>query len=158
MSYLVSTVRRLSYILGVIAVIFLSAMLLLTVTDVCLRYFLNRPIVGSVELTEMLMAGVVFFSFAYSTMTDANVKVEMFVDHLPQKAQLVSDILTYLLSLGLFLLIAWESYDEMRRDLLIHKESELLHIPYYPSYIVLILGSIVLCLVLVMLLLQLLHC
>jgi len=155
--FIASAVRNFSHALRVVAVFLLLAMLFLTVTDVFLRYFLNRPIVGSVELTEMLMAGVVFFSFAYCTMTDGNVKVELFVNHLPQRAQWAFDIFTYLLSLGLFILITWQSFIEMRRVFQIQMESELLHIPYYPSYIVLIVGSIGLCLVIVMMLVESVH-
>jgi len=47
-------------IFGLIAAVFLAAMLLLTVADVVLRATFNLPIRGVYELVELLLAGTFF--------------------------------------------------------------------------------------------------
>ena len=48
------------------AQVILALMVLLTVTDVCLRYIFNNPITGSYELTEFMMAVLVFASVGFT--------------------------------------------------------------------------------------------
>jgi len=44
-----------------IAMTLLTAMMLLTVSDVSGRYLLNRPIEGSMEATQQMMVSLAFF-------------------------------------------------------------------------------------------------
>ena len=44
------------------AMVILGAMMLLTVIDVFGRYLLNRPLVGSTEVTEVMMVTLAFFA------------------------------------------------------------------------------------------------
>ena len=54
-----------SRVLNIIGVTCLVLMMLLTVSDVFMRYVFTQPIKGSVELTEYLMAVVGFFGLAW---------------------------------------------------------------------------------------------
>ena len=46
--------------LGGLAALVLMALMLLTCVDVAGRYFLNRPVTGGLEVTEILLALVIF--------------------------------------------------------------------------------------------------
>jgi TRAP-type transport system small permease protein len=53
-------------------------MMLLTCVDVAGRYFFNRPILGGFELTEMLLAVLIFAGLPLVTLRNEHVTVDLF--------------------------------------------------------------------------------
>lgn len=110
----------------------LLAMMLLTASDVTLRYIFNRPILGSLDLTEYMMAIVVSFSLAYCALEKGHVKVDIIVSNFPRRVQAIFDCFTNLFSLFLLILITWQSLANMW---LLYKsglKSTVLLIPRFP--------------------------
>ena len=91
------------------AMIILGAMMLLTVVDVSGRYLLNRPIVGSTEITQVMMVILAFFAMVWCTKTKTHIKLDLLAEYIPSTAQIISDIFFNLLALGLFSLTAWQN-------------------------------------------------
>ena len=54
--------ERCSLVCGVLAAVFLAAMLLITVADVTLRAVLNLPIRGGYELVELFLVATFFLA------------------------------------------------------------------------------------------------
>jgi TRAP-type C4-dicarboxylate transport system permease small subunit len=52
--------RRLASIFRLLTATLLFFLMILTCADVIGRYFLNRPVAGGLELTEILLAGMIF--------------------------------------------------------------------------------------------------
>lgn len=65
-------------VLGTVCAVVLVAMALLTSVDVVARYGLNSPIKGAFELTEILLACLVFLSFPIAARDGAHIEVELF--------------------------------------------------------------------------------
>jgi TRAP-type C4-dicarboxylate transport system permease small subunit len=57
------------------------------VADALLRKFLSRPIQGTFEASELLLAAVVFAGMPYTGLTDAHVSVDLLTSRLPRRAQ-----------------------------------------------------------------------
>jgi len=55
----------------------LFAMMLLTTADVTGRFFFNSPILGSVELTQLMLAAVVFLSLPVACWREEHVSVDL---------------------------------------------------------------------------------
>ena len=141
-------VRPASMALHSVGAIVIGLMMLLTAADVALRYAFNRPIKGSFDLTVYMMAIVVAFGLAYCAVMKGHVKVELVVSHLPQRAQAIIDSITCLISLGLFSLITWQCFVNMK-DLFASKlTSSVLLIPVFPFAGLVGIGSACLTLVL----------
>jgi TRAP-type C4-dicarboxylate transport system permease small subunit len=134
----------------------LVIMMLLTAFDVIFRYIFNRPIAGSIELTEFMMATMVSFGIAYCAVLDGHVSVDIVVYLLPQKARTIIGTITTLLSLGLFLLITWQNLLYIKETLDSGLESPVLLLPVYPFIGAVAIGFGALCLVLLMNFFQLL--
>jgi TRAP-type C4-dicarboxylate transport system permease small subunit len=100
-------VRRISDGLNGISAICLLLMTVLTCADVVLRLF-RRPILGAYELVQFMAAAVAAFAMAHTTFQRGHVAVEVLVIRLPKKAQKVIYILTHLLSVLLFAILAYE--------------------------------------------------
>ena len=64
-------------VLGFIAAVMLFAMMLLTCADVIGRYFLDRPIFGAFELTETLLAALIFAGLPLVTLRNEHVTVDV---------------------------------------------------------------------------------
>jgi len=79
----VTWTRRLALVGGFI----LLAASIVTVADALLRKFLNRPIQGTFEATELLLAVIIFFALPYTGLTDAHAVLDLTVNRLPKRAQ-----------------------------------------------------------------------
>jgi len=135
-------------VLHSVGVSVLAALMVLTASDVTLRYVFNRPIIGSYDLTEYMMAVVVSFGLAYCALLKGHVRVDLVVSHLPQRVQVTIDSITGLLSLFLFSIITWQSFVYMKLLFDSGLESTVLHIPRFPFAALVGLGSAFLTIVL----------
>jgi len=139
-----------------IAMSVLVIMMLLTALDVIFRYIFNRPIAGSIELTEFMMATMVSFGIAYCAVLGGHVSVDVVVSLLPKKTRTIIGTITTLLSLGLFLLITWQNLLYIKEIFDSGLESPVLLLPVYPYIGAVAIGFGALCLVLLMNFFQLL--
>lgn len=126
----------------------LAVLMVLTAGDVTLRYVFNRPIVGSYDLSEYMMAIVVAFAIAYCAFLKGHVRVDLVVTHFPPRVQAIIDSFTGLLSLILFGFITWQSYVYMKLLFDSGLESTVLLIPRFPFAGLVCLGSAFLTIVL----------
>lgn len=63
---------------GYVAAGLIVAMMCLTGTDVVARYFFNAPVKGAFELTEIMLAALVFVAMPITTGSRAHIEVELF--------------------------------------------------------------------------------
>ena len=63
--------------LSVCGMILFMCMVIVTFGDVFLRYVLNSPVVGSIEITEMLMVMVVFTSIAHTQWSGKHITMDL---------------------------------------------------------------------------------
>ena len=130
------------------------AMMLLTVTDVLLRYLFNRPILGSVEITEYLMAVTGFSGLAWCAANREHARVDLLVGRFSKRAQAIFDSVTYLPLSNVAPLVAWQGFVSSNYAREIGKHSFLLEIPAYPFYMVLGVGFAALSLTIMVLLVK----
>ena len=65
----------------------LLAASIVTVADALLRKLFSRPIQGTFEATELLLAVIIFFAMPYTGLTDAHAVLDLTVNRLPKRAQ-----------------------------------------------------------------------
>ena len=69
--------RAVAPILGAVAAVVLFALMVLTCTDVIGRYFLSQPVYGAFEITEMLLAALIFAGLPLVTLRNEHVTVDV---------------------------------------------------------------------------------
>jgi TRAP-type transport system small permease protein len=69
--------RLVAPVLGVVAAAVLFGMMTLTCVDVVGRYFLNRPVYGGLEITEALLAVLIFSALPLVTLRNDHVTVDL---------------------------------------------------------------------------------
>lgn len=86
----------------------LTLMMLMTFFDVVGRYFLNQPIVGTVDMTELYMGLIVYLGIGAMTLERGHISVDLLVSRLGPRARLVSDLFGQCLCAVLAALICWQ--------------------------------------------------
>lgn len=79
-------------------------MALSTVADALLRSFLGRPLKGTFEATELVLAAIIFFGLPYTSLTDGHVAVDFLTGRLGLRTQyaiMAVNALVYAVLLGL---------------------------------------------------------
>jgi TRAP-type C4-dicarboxylate transport system permease small subunit len=92
-----------------VGLVFLALLMFLTAADVFLRYVFNRPILGSMELTQAFMVISISFSIGYTAIVKEHVIVDLFILRLPPRGRDIASCITTFISFVFFALIAWRS-------------------------------------------------
>ena len=107
----------------------LIPLMLITAADVVARDVFNHPIPGVIELSQYLLAVSILLGLAYTQQVKGHVGVSMLTSRLPARAQIMMSLFGTLVSLFLFVLLAWQG-------LIIGLEektvSDMLRVPQYP--------------------------
>ncbi|MFH1646717.1 MAG: TRAP transporter small permease [Chloroflexota bacterium] len=127
---------------SVVAVIVLIFMMMMTVSDVVLRYFFNRPIMASAELTEYMMVIVGFLGIAWCATKGTHIKVELIVGKWSPKAQVIMNIINAVCVIAVCVLIASQSLNEGFVAKQMGRASEITDIAHYPFYWVVVFGYV----------------
>ncbi len=65
-------------VLGIVAAVVLFGLMALTCVDVVGRYFFNRPVQGGFEITEIMLAVLIFSGLPLVTLRNEHVTVDVF--------------------------------------------------------------------------------
>lgn len=146
-----TAINLLSKILNFVGVGFLVAMMMLTVADVFMRYAFNKPILGSIEITEFIMTIVSFSGLAWCALKSEHACVTLIVHRFSNRTQAVFNAIAFVLCLSVVPLVAWQGFAAANYARKTGKISFLLEIPAYPFYIILGAGFTILTLVIMLL-------
>ncbi len=124
----------------------LLVMAFLITADVFMRYVFNRPIPGSLEITEFMLAVLVFLGLAYAQAQRAHVGVDLVVQKLPPRLAAGVDSAVTLLAILIYAFIVWKSYGNAAQALRTGLESDILGIPHFPFRFLVPIGATLLCL------------
>lgn len=139
-------VRPITRAANAVGVSLLLVMAFFITADVFMRYAFNKPILGSLELTEFMLALVVFLGLAYAQAQRAHVGVDLVVDRLPPRLAAAVDAATALLAILLYAFIAWKSYGTAVNALNKGLVSDILRVPHFPFRLMVTVGAVLLCL------------
>lgn len=95
-----------------IAVVFLAAIMLIVTADVSMRYVFNRPFGWSYDLIgSYLMVGLFYLVVSSAYRVRAHINVDILHVALSPAGRRVADLVTHLVGLAVFGLIAWTGFD-----------------------------------------------
>ncbi len=148
MGGLLNIVLRLSNWMHAIAAAALTFIMLLTVSDVVLRFF-GHPIVGTFELVGLGGAVIIGFGIPITSWNRGHIFVDFLVNSFPKGIRDGFNVVTRLISIGLFILIGWNLFI-LGSDLIRSGEvSTTLLMPFYPVAFGLGVCCFIQCLVLI---------
>lgn len=121
--------------------IILCLMMMLTTIDVIGRYWFDKPVQGTFELTEIMLAVIVFCSLGFCQFSKGHISVDIVVSRFPNKFQKAVESLNYIVTITVLVLIAWMSFQNgmMLKDSM--DMTMILGIPIYPFVLLVSLGA-----------------
>ena len=116
-------------------------LMLLTVGDVVGRSFFNKPIPGTFELSEYMLAVIVLLGAAYTQQVKGHVGVDFLTSRYSPKTQSVLHAVTTLAGLLIIAILVWQGYLEG-----IHEKavSDQLRVPQWPFKLLVAVGGLLL--------------
>jgi TRAP-type C4-dicarboxylate transport system permease small subunit len=126
---------------GWAAAVALAAMMLLTVTDVLLRAVLNRPIRGTLEIVELLLACTFFLALPASFLRDEHIVVDV-VDGVARRWVPALRRLAAMLGVLLMAVMAWQGWLAARDALVFRDVTSDLSLPVIWYWIPVLAGMI----------------
>ena len=140
-------ILRISKVMDVVGGVVLSLMMLITVTDVILR-FVGKPITGTYELVFLGGAVVIGCAIPRTSWEGGHVNVDFVLEYFPRILKKAIVVFTRLLGMAFFILLGWNLF-ALGTNLYNKEEVSLtLHVPYYPVAYILGICAFAECLVL----------
>ena len=124
-------------------------MMTILVVNIILRKVWH-PITGTYDFVSFMAAVLAGFAIGYVASVKGHVAVELFIDRLPERVQLIIAIVAGVLSLGVFSLVSWQSAIYGRNTWVSGEFSMTAYAPFYPFIFAVSLGVAVLCLVILL--------
>jgi TRAP-type transport system small permease protein len=99
--------RIAEFVLGVLVAVLLLAMMLVTAIDVFGRYLLSSPLPGAFEITEIMLALIVFIGLPLVCLHEENISVTLLTDRFSPKGRDVHAAIVAIFCAAILVLIAW---------------------------------------------------
>jgi TRAP-type C4-dicarboxylate transport system permease small subunit len=93
-----------------VGMIFIIPLMLITAGDVLGRGVVSKPIAGTFELSEYMLAIIILLGTAYTQQVKGHVAVDFLTTHFGTKTQLVCQTITLLLSLFIVTILVWQGF------------------------------------------------
>ncbi|MDO8771526.1 MAG: TRAP transporter small permease [Burkholderiaceae bacterium] len=108
MKRMLQIVRGIESLFDIATTVLVLGIMVIVFSDVVLRYFFNWPLIWAYDLISMyLMAGAFFLSLSSTYAGHAHVRIDIFEQNAPPPMRRASEILTCLVGIALFGMIAW---------------------------------------------------
>ncbi|MBW2146584.1 MAG: TRAP transporter small permease [Deltaproteobacteria bacterium] len=128
------------------SVVLIMFLMFFATGEVAGRYIFNQPIPGHVEITEQLMAAVVFLGIAYTQRVGGHIRMELFMMRVIKgRMYHFAECLTIFLSLVVYAVITIYSFKTAMHSLSVHDTTAYLYWPTWPSKLCISIGSFFLC-------------
>ena len=140
--YLSKVVDPLTSKVGVsIAAVMMALMMFLTFFDVAGRFLLNKPINGSLEITEYMMGVMVAFALGYTAFRKGHIRVDIILQYASRRVVQWMDIFAYGISMIFYCFIAWQSWLNAVSVMESKLTSAVLLVPAYPFVFIVAIGA-----------------
>lgn len=156
LSIIIKKSERVDTALNYCGMIFTTLLMLMTAVNVVGRQLFNSPLEGYIDAQEMLMALLVFLSLPYCQLKDGNIRFELFMSSVLKQGRSYHSVeaLYLLFALAGFVLISFYTTETALYAYTAHDVSATAHWPVWPARAGAAIGSIFLCIRLVIQLIQ----
>lgn len=142
-------IEGLSRVLDRIAAICIVAMMSVVVLNILLRAILGKPLLGTIDYVNILMALTISLGLAYCGLKNGHIAVEFIVEKQSAKIQGVLSIIINLIALLFWGAAAWYMAAYAQNMMATNLLAGTISIPMYPVVYLIAFGLLALCLVIV---------
>ena len=136
-------IQTLNRFIAGVGACFLIPLMLITAADVVARDVFNHSVPGTTELSQYLLAVFILLGLAYTQQMKAHVAVSLVTSRLSPNAQQILYIITTLMSLSIFSILAWQGLVVGIEERTV---SDMLRVPQYPFRLLVAVAAFLVCL------------
>lgn len=145
-----SLVEGFSQALDKMAAICIVIMMVVVVANILLRAILGKPLLGTIDYVNILMALTISLGLAYCALKNAHIAVEFIIEKFSAKTQALIGVMINLTGLVFWAVTAWYMTAYARNIMDTNLVASTVSIPMYPFVYLAALGFLALSLVLVL--------
>ena len=147
-------IRLINSALRYVCMSLLFFMMVLGTCDVMGRYLFNKPILGTLEIFEILLPAIVLLGLGYTQGNHAHVRVELFVSRLSLRKQTILNVFSNGCALFISILILWRGWLLTTVYLRMGRTIPTIDVPMFLPQLLVPLGALMLILVLIVQMIQ----
>lgn len=142
-------VRKTTNFFCLLGVVLMVCIMLIGAGDVIGRYVFNSPLKGTFEISEILLAGVVFFGLAYTVSVGGHVSIDTFTVRFRPRSRAFVESFVSLLSLFIFGVMSWQGAVKAFKSWEADRYIDIIRLPIAPFEFFVAIGAFLVCLELV---------
>ena len=119
----------------------LAIMMFLTLADVIGRMF-DNPIVGTVEVTELIMGMMIYLGVGYTTIHRGHIRVDILITRFSPRVQATLDTITFFIAFVFMALVCWRLFLQAASRIENNDITQIWEIPVWPVAYVMAIASI----------------
>lgn len=132
----IEKLNRFIYTIGSIFILVLAS---ITLIDVGGRFFFNSSLQGSLELSELTMAVIIFLCWGYAFSMDAHIKVDILTLRFHPRMKALCEVATSVLTIIFLTLLVWRgTWMAIQQRI---NTTDILQIPVFPFAMLIPIGS-----------------
>ncbi|MDP6178298.1 MAG: TRAP transporter small permease [Desulfatiglandales bacterium] len=143
-------------VVATISMVLIVGIMFFTTVDVIGRFF-DRPILGSYQISELILVWVICLAWPFTTGVRGHVRVEILISRLPQAVQDVIGLFIHLMALGIFILLVWQGIETINFTIEMRELVSIIDIPLYPFQFAVPIGALLTCPILLIQFVKLVH-
>jgi TRAP-type C4-dicarboxylate transport system permease small subunit len=120
----------------------------LVLANIIMRNVFKLPILGTVEITGLLIATGLGFALSNCEMLGGNIAMDVLTEKFPQRIQRIIEIAVYIISLGFWAIVVWRIFVFADTSFINGRVTPTTSIPIYPFIFILGFNVFLLCVVL----------
>lgn len=125
-------IKPLSTVVNSIGMAAMTVMMVFVAVDVTLRKVANMPILGSIELTQFMLAICASFGLAQCAVNKGHVVIDLFISRLSRRSRGLLGIGTGILGVGVGALMTWQLFNYIWITQKANDVTGVLYIPIWP--------------------------
>jgi TRAP-type transport system small permease protein len=118
--------------LGYIGAVVLAGLVLAMVYSIIGRRFLNSPLKGSTEITQLSLAVMTFLVLGLEHMGHEKMTVDLIIKHFSKRAQAIIAPIVYILVIAIFCILCWQLVVLAHTYQNAHQTLRNIDVPIYP--------------------------
>jgi TRAP-type C4-dicarboxylate transport system permease small subunit len=134
-------IRRITYAACAVGMFLALPLMIITTTDVISRGFFNKPIPGTLELSEYMLSIIILLGAAYTQQVKGHVGVDFLTKRFTKKTRGFVNIITTFFCMFIVAIMVWQGFVEG-----IHEKtvSDMLRVPQWPFRLLVAIGGFLL--------------
>lgn len=132
-------VRRISYFACAAGMFLVVPLMVITTGDVIGRGFFNKPIPGTLELSEYMLSIIILLGAGYTQHVKGHVGVDFLTKRFSQKSRSAIGIATTLMCITVISIIIWQGFTEGIQEKTV---SDVLRVPQWPFRLLVAIGGL----------------